>query len=97
MSGLGGDADFGRGEGDPLGGPDAPGAGDPLPYEISRVRISFVADRGRDAWGAREIVLAFPSLAPGTPEHDALLWLWRKNTDDALARAPVEGVRLDIG
>ena len=97
MSGLGADADFGRGGGDPLGGPDAPGADDPTPYEIARVRISFVADRGRDAWGAREVVLAFPALAPGTPEHEALMWLWRKAEADALAVARAEGVRLEIG
>lgn len=84
-------------ETDPLGGPDAAGADDPLPYEISRVRISFVADRGRDAWGAREIVLAFPALAPGTAEHEAIMLLWRKNTADALAQLRADGIKFDLG
>lgn len=95
--GLGGDADFGRGNGDPLGGPDAANLADPMPYEVARVRISFMADRGGDAWGAREVVLAFDSLTPGTPEHEALMWLWQKAAADALARARAEGIRLEIG
>lgn len=66
------------------------------PYQVWNVRVTFHADRGGDAMGTRQIVLDFAALAPGTPEHEALMWLWRKASDDALAKMRAEGVRLDI-
>lgn len=67
------------------------------PYQVWNVRVTFHADRGGDAMGTRQISLAFDELAPGTPEHEALMWLWRKAEADALAKMRAEGIRLDIG
>lgn len=61
------------------------------PYDVWRVRVSFRADRGGDAWGARDVVFAFDLLAPGSVEHEALMTLWRRASEDALARARIAG------
>lgn len=66
---------------------------EPGPYDVWRVRVSFRADRGGDAWGARDVVFAFDSLDPGSPEHEALMTLWRKASEVALARAQAEGIK----
>jgi hypothetical protein len=67
------------------------------PYQVWNIRVTFDADRGGDAMGRQQIVLTFDELVAGTPEHEAVMWLWRKAAADALAKRRAEGIRLDIG
>ncbi len=67
------DPDFGRGDGDPLGGPDAPGAGQPIPPDISTVLLQFkVHDR---TYGVRTVHMAW--VDPDGEVEELLLRLWR--------------------
>lgn len=66
------DPDFPRGP-DPLGGPDAPGAGQPIPPDISTVLLQFkVHDR---AYGVRTVHMAW--VDPEGEVEELLLRLWR--------------------
>jgi hypothetical protein len=69
---------------------------EPDPYQVWNVRVTFRADRGGDAWGMRQLDIAFAELVPGTPEHEALMVLWRKASADALASARATGVQLGL-
>lgn len=86
------DPDFGRGGGDPLGGPDGPDAGKPMPPDISAALVEFkVADQ---AYGIRSVRM---NWVDPTGEAEALLIrLWQIWYDDALAVARRDGVTLDL-
>lgn len=90
--GIGADADFGRGEGDPLGGPDAPGAGAPLPPDIRQALVEFkVSDR---TYGVRSVRMNW--VDPTGEAEELLIRLWQIWYDEALAVARRDGVTLDL-
>ncbi len=81
------DPDFRRGDGDPLGGPDAPGAGKPLPPDISSVIVDFkVHDR---IYGVRTVRMTW--VDPEGEAEALLIRLWQLYYDEALARARRDG------
>lgn len=57
----------------------------PGPYQVWAVEVAFTADRGGDAWGARKVRLTFDRIDAGTPEHEALMTLWRLHDERVLA------------
>lgn len=79
------------------GGPD-PAQDDrtPGPYSAWNVEIVFTADRSNDYETARRFTLAFPRVDPGTPEHDALMVLWRLHDERVLAHYRAVGSS-DVG
>ncbi len=86
------DPDFGRGGGDPLGGPDGPDAGKPMPPDISAALVEFkVADQ---AYGIRSVRMAW---VDPTGEAEALLIrLWQLWHGEALAEARRTGITLGM-
>ena len=86
--GLGADADFGRGPTDPLGGPDAPDAGKPMPPDISQVLMQFkVSDR---TYGIRTVHINW--VDPTGRAEELLLELWRIWHGEALSAYQRDGV-----
>lgn len=79
------DADFGRGNGDPLGGPTV--ASTPDRPDISSATVQFrVAD---SVYGVRSVYMTFTD--PEGEAEAALLTLWRLWYADVLARARIDG------
>lgn len=86
------DPDFGRGAGDPLGGPDAPDAGKPIPPDIYAALIEFkVSDR---AYGVRSVRMNF--VNPEGRAEELLLELWRIWYGEVIADARKNGVQLGL-
>ena len=81
------DPDFGRGDGDPLGGSDAPGAGQPSPPDIDQAKIEFRVHRV--GWATHTVVITFVDPEGEAEEH--LLALWRIYHGEAVARAKASG------
>lgn len=92
-SGIGADADFGRGDGDPLGGPDVPGAGAPLPPDISQVLLEFkIHDR---LYGTRSVRMAW--VDPKGRAEELLIELWRLWYGEEIERIKVTGGIKELG
>lgn len=87
------DPDFGRGDGDPLGGPDAPGAGQPSPPDIDQAKIEFRVHRV--GWAAQTVVVNF--MDPTAEAEAHLLALWRIWHGEAVARAKAGGGDVMLG
>lgn len=81
--------DFGRGDGDPLGGPDGPDADKPFPPDIYSVLVEFkVADR---YYGVRAVRMTF--VDPKGRAEDLLLELWRIWYGEETERLKLAGVQ----
>ena len=79
------DPDFGRGDGDPLGGPDAPGAGQPSPPDIDQAKIEFRVQRV--GWATQTVVITFIDPEGEAEEHLMALWrIWHGERDARMAR-----------
>ena len=87
------DPDFGRGPGDPLGGPDAPGAGQPSPPDIDQAKIEFRVHRV--GWATQTVVVNF--MDPTAEAEAHLLALWRIWHGEAVARAKAGGGDVMLG
>lgn len=86
--------DFGRGEGDPLGGPDAPDAGKPMPPDLDQAKIEFRVRR--PGWATQTVVINF--MDPEGEAEAHLLALWRIWHGQALQRIASDGTGpLDVG
>ena len=79
-------ANFGRGDGDPLGGPDAPGAGQPMVPDLIAARVEF---RVRRDFGDQIVVCAWPD--PSGEAEELLLRLWHLWHGGNLARLQRDG------
>jgi hypothetical protein len=91
--GIGADADFGRGGGDPLGGPDAPGAGGPETPDFSAVLMQFkVRDR---YYGTRTVHINW--IDPQGEAEELLLRLWRLWHAGEVERINLAGGAKELG
>lgn len=86
------DPDFGRGGGDPLGGPDVAGAGEPGPYVVWDATVTFRADRGGDAEGPMLVRMRWDR--PPADITDTLVKLWIAYHADVVAKAQQTGTPL---
>ena len=86
------DPNFPRGP-DPLGGPDAPGAGQPSPPDIDQAKIEFRVHRV--GWATQTVVITF--VVPETEAEAHLLALWRIWHGEAVARAKAGGGDVMLG
>lgn len=78
------DPDFPRGP-DPLGGPDAPGAGQPSPPDIDQAKIEFRVQRV--GWATQTVVITFIDPEGEAEEHLMALWrIWHGERDARMAR-----------
>ncbi len=69
----------------------------PDPYNLWRVRVTFMADRGGDAFGAREVTLTWNDVRPDHPAHRLLMALWIEYHADAMARAATDNGDIPLG
>lgn len=81
------DPDFGRGDGDPLGGPDAPLATAPADPDLYAAKIEFKVSRPN--WAVQTVVINFNDPEGEAEEH--LMALWRIWHGEAVARAKASG------
>lgn len=90
MSGLGETADFGRGVGDPLGGPTI--AETRIEPDLFQARIEFKVKRQN--WALQTVVLTFTDPQGEAEEH--LMALWRIWHGEAVARTRIAGGAGDV-
>lgn len=81
------DPDFGRGDGDPLGGPTLPVADEPFPLRFDQVKLEFRVQRPN--WHVQTVVCNFMDPSDEVEAH--LLALWRIYHGEAVARAKASG------
>ena len=88
------DPDFGRGPGDPLGGPTLPVADEPFPLKFDQVKLEFRVQR--PGWHVQTIVVNF--MDPTAEAEAHLLALWRIWHGREMERIAASGTGpLDIG
>lgn len=87
------DPDFGRGDGDPLGGPTLPVADQPMPPDIDQVRLEFRVHRA--GWATQTVVINF--MDPQGEAEAHLMALWRIWHGEAVARAKAGDGEIMLG
>ncbi len=86
------DPDFGRGDGDPLGGPTLPVADEPALPDLYAAKIEFKV--ARVGWAVQTVVINFNDPTGEAEQH--LLALWRLWHAAAVERAQLAGGAGDI-
>lgn len=78
-----GDPDFGRGDVDPLGGPDVPGAGQPMPPDLDQAKVEFRVRR--PGWATQTVVMTFVDPEGEAEAHLMALWrIWHRQEVERL-------------
>lgn len=85
-------ADFGRGDGDPLGGPTLPVADQPMPPDLYAAKVEFKVSR--PGWAVQTVVIHFQDPEGEAEQH--LLALWRIWHGQDLKRKQLAGADGDV-
>ena len=87
------DPDFGRGDGDPFGGPTLPVADEPALPDLYAAKVEFKVSR--PGWHVQTVVITFNDPKGEAEAH--LLALWRIWHGEAVARAKAGGGEIMLG
>lgn len=82
------DPDFGRGDGDPLGGPTLPIAREPVDPDLYAAKIEFKVSRPN--WMTQTVIITFVNPEGEAEQHLLALWrIWHGQAVEA-ARAAID-------